>query len=96
MENLIMGNSMKLNEKEFDALRECGNVGIGNAATALSKLINKKVEINIPETKFVPITKFANEFGGPEKIVSGIYLEISEDLRGIIVCISRGKRKRAN
>lgn len=75
-------NKLGMSELEFDALRECGNVGIGNAATALAKLVNKKVDINIPETKFIPLNKLANEVGGPENIVSAIYLEITGDLAG--------------
>ncbi len=73
---------IKLTDMEMDALREIGNVGIGNAVTALSKLLNKKIEINIPETKFVPLKDFSNELGGPEKIVIGIYMTISGDLKG--------------
>jgi chemotaxis protein CheC len=73
---------LKLSEAELDALRECGNVGIGNAVTALSKMINKRIEIDIPVTKFVGLNKFSNELGGAEKIVSGIYLDITGDLDG--------------
>ncbi len=73
---------MKLSESELDALREVGNVGIGNATTALSKIINKKIDINIPETKFVPLESFAQELGGPEKIVNSLYLEFDGDIKG--------------
>ena len=72
----------KFTDAEYDVLKECGNVGIGNAATALSTMLNKKVEINIPETKFVPIERFADELGGPEAIVEAIYLEVLGDLTG--------------
>lgn len=77
-----MTSNIKLSEMEMDALREIGNVGVGNAVTALSKLLNKKIDINIPETKFVPLSEFAKEAGGPEKIVIGIYMGISGDLTG--------------
>ncbi|MFP4112377.1 MAG: chemotaxis protein CheC, partial [Candidatus Woesearchaeota archaeon] len=73
---------LKLSDVEKDALRECGNVGIGNAATSLSQLLNKRVGINIPETKFIAFEKFADELGGPENIVSSIYLEVNGDLKG--------------
>jgi chemotaxis protein CheC len=77
-----MAEEIELSELEFDALREVGNVGVGNAVTALSKIINKKIEIDLPQTKFVPITKFTEEFGGPEKEVMAIYLKVSGDLSG--------------
>ena len=78
----IMENSMKLTTIEVDALKEAGNVGVGNAATAISKMLNKKIGINIPETKFVPLEKFSNEVGGAEKIVVSLYLQITGDLNG--------------
>ncbi|MFW6231050.1 MAG: chemotaxis protein CheC [Nanoarchaeota archaeon] len=78
----MVKDKLELTETEYDALRECGNVGIGNAATALSNLLNKRVDINIPETKFVPLQDFAKELDGPESIVSGIYLDIGGDLSG--------------
>lgn len=77
MEDLI-----NLDEMERDAIKEVGNIGTGNAATALSKLLKKHVEIIIPETKFIPIKGFADEFGGPEFLVTSTYLEIFGDLNG--------------
>lgn len=77
-----MDKLLELSDMELDALREMGNIGTGNVATTLSKFLNKNVDMNIPETKFVPIAEFSNEVGGPEKIVSGIYLQILGDLEG--------------
>ena len=72
----------ELSEHQLDALREVGNIGTGNAITALSKFINKNIDMNIPESKFIDITKFTEELGGPESIVTSIYLEIKGDLTG--------------
>lgn len=77
-----MKDLIKLNDLEMDALREMGNIGTGNAATALSNFIGKSIDMNIPETKFLPIRKFPEEAGGAEKIVSGIYLQIEGDFKG--------------
>lgn len=83
---MIEGN-VELSSMQMDALNEMGNVGTGNAATALSKLIGKSVDMNIPETKFVSIKDFANEFGGPEAVVSAIYLEIDDGLKGEVMFV---------
>lgn len=77
-----MTDNQKFNDTELDALRECGNVGMGNAATSLSKLLDKQVDISLPETKFVPLQEIAGLVGGPESIVSGIFLPIAGDLKG--------------
>jgi chemotaxis protein CheC len=67
---------------EIDALKEMGNVTTGNAATSLSKLINKNVGMNIPDSRFVPIGQFTYAIGGPERIVATSYLQLSGDLKG--------------
>ena len=82
-----MESLLKLTDMEKDALKEVGNVGTGNAATALSKLLNKHVEIIIPETKFIPIKDFAKELGGPETVVVSTYLEIFGGLTGEAVFV---------
>lgn len=67
---------------EIDALKEVGNVGIGHAATALSKMLGKKVDINLPQTKFIPVLKFSENAGGPENIVIGLILETTGGIKG--------------
>ena len=73
---------IQLSPMEFDALKEIGNISTGNAITSLSILINKNVDMTVPESKFVPISEFSNEVGGPETVVSGIYLELKGGVSG--------------
>ncbi|HWR57022.1 MAG TPA: chemotaxis protein CheC, partial [Negativicutes bacterium] len=49
------GEFTQLNALQLDALREIGNVGAGNAATALSQLINKKINMSVPKVSVAPI-----------------------------------------
>lgn len=58
------------------------NVGVGNAATAISKLLGKSVAIDLPDTRFIPIHRFAEETAGAETVVVSLYLSISGDLQG--------------
>ena len=62
-----------ISNTELDALREIGNIGIGNATTALSKMINKKIDIDIPESKIIPLECFAQQVGGQANIVHHAY-----------------------
>ena len=77
-----MDKSLGLDKSELDAIKEVGNMGVGNAATALSKMLNKKVEIRLNDTKFIPIEDFANEMGGAERIVVTSYMQITSDMKG--------------
>ena len=71
-----------LDETKIDALKEVGNVGVGNAATALSKLISRNVEINIPDTSFIKISKFCEMAGGEETIVNCLYIGMQGEIEG--------------
>ena len=37
-----------LSPVQMDALREIGNVGAGNSATALSQIINRRIDMDVP------------------------------------------------
>ncbi|MCF7861695.1 chemotaxis protein CheC [Candidatus Woesearchaeota archaeon] len=76
-----------LTDMEFDALKEVGNVGVGNAATALSKFLDKKIDIALPDTRFVHFSKLSEELGGAERIVTGVYLQLVGDLSGEAIFI---------
>ena len=46
---------LKLSEMQIDALREVGNVGAGNAATALSQIINRTIDMTVPRVTILPL-----------------------------------------
>jgi chemotaxis protein CheC len=80
-----MEDALKLNEKEMDALKEIGNICVGNATTSLSQMLKKSVQIKMLETKFIPVETFASEIGGPEKIVISVYMQLTGDLSGEVM-----------
>jgi len=42
-------NFDNLDNIQIDVLREIGNIGSGNAATALAKMLNKRVNMDVPK-----------------------------------------------
>lgn len=75
----------RLDELQLDALREIGNVGAGNAATALSQLINKKIKMSVPKVSVAPISDVPDLVGGPETIVAGVFLRVFGEAPGSIL-----------
>ncbi|MGJ8454939.1 CheY-P phosphatase CheC [Pseudothermotoga sp. U03pept] len=71
---------MQLTEKQLDLLKEIGNIGTGNAATALSTLTGKRIEITVPSAKMVPIERIIFMFEQPEDIVIGIRMTVKGDI----------------
>lgn len=65
---------------KFEALQEISNIGVGHAATALSQLLNRKVDMSIPRINMVKFEDAANYLAsGPEDVVAGILMETAED-----------------
>ncbi|MCL1988133.1 MAG: chemotaxis protein CheC [Firmicutes bacterium] len=74
-----------LNEMHLDVLKEIGSIGTGNAVTAVSSLINKKVQMNVPSVELIEFDTLADFVGGPEIILVGVLIGISDDVSGMIM-----------
>lgn len=82
-----IGNIGDLNSIHYDILREIGNIGSGNAVTALAKMLNKKVDMSVPVVNLVEFKDIANFIGGGEQLIVGILVGISGDINGIMMFI---------
>jgi len=58
-------DSQLLSTFEMDALGEIGNISFGNSATALSTLLNQKVEITTPQVSIIRRNQLELEFPKP-------------------------------
>ena len=74
-----------MNQEYFDVLREIGNIGTGNATTALSQMLNCKVDMNVPQVKLLEFSHVGELMGGEELIMAGIYLGVEGDIKGSIL-----------
>lgn len=72
----------KISSIHLDILKEIGNIGAGNAATALSKLLNKKIDMKVPDVRIVSFDEMMNMAGGTENVVAGVFLRIEGDAPG--------------
>ena len=69
----------------FDVLREIGNIGAGNATTALAQLLNTKVDMHVPKVDLLDFSQIGEAMGGEEQIMAGIYLVVEGDISGSIM-----------
>jgi chemotaxis protein CheC len=76
-----------LTDIQISALKEVGNIGAGNAAIALSQMVEKKVDLSVPKATLVPLTGVPDLVGGPETTVAGVYLNITGDCSGSILLL---------
>ncbi len=68
-------NGSILTDMEKDALGELGNISMGSAATAISTILGKKVDITTPSIKETKIDEVREQFKGHKVIVGVDYTE---------------------
>ena len=77
----------QLNEVHIDVLKEIGNIGAGNAATSLSQMLNREVDLVTPVVRILDITEADRALGGPETPVVAILAELYGDVKGIMMFV---------
>jgi len=73
--------------KHLDVFKEIGNIGAGNAASALAGLLNRRITMTVPDASAVPFGSIVGVLDGPETLVSGILVDIHGDLTGYILLL---------
>ena len=68
-----------------DVLKELGNIGAGNAMTALAQMLNCKVDMKVPQVRLLEFKDVGALIGGEEQIMAGIYLAVEGDITGSIM-----------
>ncbi|MBP1904166.1 chemotaxis protein CheC [Paenibacillus turicensis] len=66
----------------MDVLKEVGNIGAGNAATALSRLLNKPIDMAVPKVQMLPFEAVAERVGGSENIVCAVFFRVEGEAPG--------------
>lgn len=77
----------ELSPMQLDALRELGSIGAGHAATALSQLVDARVDLSIPNLQLLPVSDVPSVFGGAEALVAAAYHRLLGDLEGSILFV---------
>ena len=75
----------KVSENYGDVLKEIGNIGAGNAMTALSQMLQCKVDMHVPQVKLLEFAEVGEIMGGEEQIMVGVYLGVEGDITGSIL-----------
>ncbi len=55
-----------LNNMMIDVLGEIANIGSGNAITALSSMLSKRVDMSVPQVRILEFNEVAAVLGGEE------------------------------
>lgn len=71
-----------VNNMYLDVLKELGNIGAGNATTAIANMLGMKIDMNVPNIRLMEVSKLGRAIGAEEEVVIGIFLEVQQDVEG--------------
>ena len=74
-----------LTTQYFDVLKEIGNIGAGNATTALATMLQCKVDMKVPQVRMMEFKDVGALLGGEEQELTGAYLSVEGDITGSIL-----------
>ena len=74
-----------LTTQYFDVLKEIGNIGAGNATTALATMLQCKVDMKVPQVRMMEFKDVGALLGGEEQGLAGAYLSVEGDITGSIL-----------
>lgn len=79
---------MGFNEVGLDVLKEIANIGASKAATSLSEMMNMYISMRVPECSVVKFARICDEFGGPDKIIAAVLVQMSGDMDGFVMMVA--------
>ncbi len=75
----------------LDVLKEIGNIGAGNATTALSQMINKKIDMGVPKVNVLEFKDISDMLGGAENPIVGILFGVEGEVNGMMMFVLEQK-----
>jgi len=73
---------MEITQFQLDALREIGNIGSGHAATALSTLLQRRIDMSVPKVWAVPFEEVSSIVGQLDTPQAVIYVKVEGEASG--------------
>ena len=74
-------------ELQLDALRELANIASGNAATALSQMLGREVELNVPRVLALPLADAVDACGRPDDAATSVVIPLDGDIDGVVILL---------
>jgi len=75
-------NLNEATQNYYDVLKEIGNIGSGNAMTALSQMLGCKIDMEVPKVDLLEFSEVGSAIGGEEQIMVGVFLGVEGDVTG--------------
>lgn len=83
-----------VSENYYDVLKEIGNIGAGNAMTALSQMLQCKVDMKVPQVRLLEFSEVGELMGGEEQLMAAVLLAVEGDITGYMMFLVEEKSAR--
>lgn len=90
----IQGPLQSITDEELDLLREIGSQSGATAANSISKMMNSKVLIEIPQVHTLSLLKIPGILGDREKLVAVVTTRLQGDIQGQCALVLVGENVR--
>lgn len=78
-----------VNSMYFDVLKELGNIGAGNATTAIATMLNLTIDMKVPNVRLIAVEDLGGAICPEEETIVGIFLEVQNDISGSMMFLMR-------
>lgn len=79
----------RINDMYVDVLREIGNIGAGNATTAIAQMLGSRLNMQVPKVELMEASKLGGAICDEEETIVGIFLEVCNDITGSMMFLMR-------
>lgn len=77
--------TLQISESDIEHVQVLANIGIANAAESLSKILNKRIDLSIPEVSLMPVEKIPESVGRVDSVYIGVYMPLVGGFKGTIL-----------
>ena len=78
-----------VNVMYMDVLKEIGNIGAGNATTAIAGMLGSKMKMTVPNVQLMEASKLGDSICPEEETIVGIFLEVKNDISGSMMFLMK-------
>ena len=82
-------NPESMSQEYYDVLKELGNIGAGNATTALAQMLQCRIDMTVPQVRLLGLQEIGKVMGSEEQIMVGIYLAVEGDITGSMMFLTK-------
>ena len=78
-----------VNDMCMDVLKEIGNIGAGNATTAMAGILGTALEMMVPKVCLMEASKLSDSICPEEETIVGIFLEVKNEIEGSMMFLMK-------